>query len=94
MTDLPLQSMLTKLAEIERSGRLTGLEIEFWSGGGLPPPYYRSEQLRLTTRGGRDIMEFAKLKWDESFDPTAGAGKMALPIAARSDEHDSKAFVG
>jgi hypothetical protein len=69
MADLPLQSMLAKLAEIEHSGRLAGLEMEFWSGGGLPPPYYRSEQLRLTTRGGRDIVEFAKLKWDNSFDP-------------------------
>jgi hypothetical protein len=80
MTDLPLQSILTRLAEIERSGRLTGLEIEFWSGGGLPPPYYRSEQLRLATRGGRDIMEFAKLKWDESFDPPQLQEKWLYPL--------------
>ncbi len=80
MTDLPLQSMLTKLAETERSGRLTGLEIEFWSGGGLPPPYYRSEQLRLTTRGGRDIVEFAKLKWDQSFDPPQLQDKWLYPL--------------
>src|SRR4051794_23053923 len=35
----------TELARIEASGKLGGVEIEYYVGGGLPPPHYRSDQL-------------------------------------------------
>ena len=61
--------ILEQIAGSERTGTLDGLEIEFWKGGGLPPPDYKSDQLRLMTTGGRDVIEFASLKWDSRFDP-------------------------
>jgi hypothetical protein len=80
MSDLPIEAILARLAAAERAGRLNGLEIEFWSGGGLPPPYYRSDQLRLMTRGAQDVVEFATIKWDESFNPPQLQEKWLLPL--------------
>jgi hypothetical protein len=60
------------LARLERSaqtGRLDGLEIEYWQGGGLPPPYYRSDQFRVLTVEGRDTLELARPLWDKAFEP-------------------------
>jgi hypothetical protein len=51
---------LEALARAAATGRLHGLEIEVWHGGGQPPPYYRSDQFRLLTQGGRDIQTFAR----------------------------------
>lgn len=48
------------LARMEATGKLEGVEFEHYVGGGLPPPYYHSEQLRLIARDGRDTIEFAK----------------------------------
>lgn len=41
-------------------GRLNGVTIEYWVGGGPPPPFYRSDQFRLLTVENSDILEFAR----------------------------------
>jgi hypothetical protein len=47
------------LLTIEYTGALTnGVEIEFYVGGGLPPPYHRSEQFRLILHDGRTVFRF------------------------------------
>ena len=51
---------LADLDRLARLGRLDGVTLEYWVGGGLPPPYYRSDQSRLLTSGGRDLLEFAR----------------------------------
>jgi len=51
---------LEDLARIVQQGRLGGVTIEYWVGGGLPPPHYRSDQLRLLTFESSDILEFAR----------------------------------
>jgi hypothetical protein len=48
------------LERIERSGKLDGVEIEYYVGGGAPPPYTRNDQLRFHTHEGREVVEFAK----------------------------------
>ncbi len=48
------------LGEAEATGRLNGVVIEHFVGGGLPPPRLRSDQLRLMTRDGRDVLVFDK----------------------------------
>ena len=53
------------LRATEKSGRLDGLEIEHYVGGGLPPPHYRSDQLRLLAKDGRDTFEFATPHYEE-----------------------------
>jgi hypothetical protein len=70
------------LARLERSaqtGRLGGLEIEYWIGGGQPPPYYRSDQFRLLTVQGRDTLEFARPLWDDAFKPPQLVEKFQRP---------------
>lgn len=47
------------LARMEATGKLEGVEFEHYVGGGLPPPYYHSDQFRLLSRDGRDTIEFA-----------------------------------
>lgn len=51
---------LKALERAAATGQLNGLEIEVWHGGGQPPPYFRSDQFRLLTQGGRDIQIFAR----------------------------------
>lgn len=80
MTDSHEKIILADLLAAERTGRLDRLEIEFWKGGGLPPPYYRSDQLRLMTVGGQEVVEFAALKWDKSYDPPNLQEKWTLPL--------------
>ncbi len=48
------------LAAVEKTGRLEGMEIEYYVSGGLPPPHYRSDQFRALTREGRDLLEYAR----------------------------------
>lgn len=69
MNDATNQELQMRLERAAATGRLDGLEIEYWVGGGSPPPHYRSDQLRLQTRGGRDVAEFARPLFDASFDP-------------------------
>jgi hypothetical protein len=69
MNDSNREELRARLERAAAVGRLEGLEIEYWVGGGAPPPHHRSDQLRLLTQGGRDVVEFARPLWDESFDP-------------------------
>ena len=52
------QAALAALKKAEATGKLDGLEIEHYIGGGMPPPYYRSEQFRLYGDAGRDTLAF------------------------------------
>ena len=61
--------VLHRLLQCEQTGRLDGLEIEIWTGGGQPPPYYRSDQFRLLVSSGRDVLEFARIKFDAAYEP-------------------------
>src|SRR5689334_3028241 len=63
--------VLNRLEGVEQTGSLGGMTIEIWSGGGQPPPYYKSEQLRFMSSAGRDVLEFASLRFDSKFDPQA-----------------------
>ncbi len=76
--------VLAQLAHCERAGMLEGVEIEYWTGGGQPPPYYRSDQFRLLTSDGRDVMQFVTIKSDERYDPPNLQEKSSLP-ARNSD---------
>jgi hypothetical protein len=67
-----------RLAQVEKSGSLEGITIEIWSGGGQPPPYYRSDQLRLMPANGRDVIEFASLRFDSQFDPPSVQDKWTI----------------
>jgi hypothetical protein len=64
---------LAALKDAETSGKLNGLEIEHYVGGGLPPPHHRSEQFRLYVSDGRDTLAFvtpdftARVKQGESY---------------------------
>lgn len=53
-------SPLAELARLAERGRLDGVTIEYWVGGGLPPPLYRSDQFRLLTADNNDLLEFAR----------------------------------
>ena len=47
------------LARMEGTGKLEGVEFEHFVGGGLPPPHYVADQLRLLERDGHDAIEFS-----------------------------------
>jgi hypothetical protein len=49
-----------ELRAVEASGRTDGREIEYFVGGGGPPPLYQLDQLRVMTREGRDVIEFGE----------------------------------
>lgn len=49
----------TALSRMEATGMLENAEFEYYVGGGLPPPYTHSEQLRLLSRDGHDTIQFA-----------------------------------
>ena len=46
------------LARMEATGKLEGTRFEHYVGGGLPPPYYRSDQLMFLVWEGRDTIQF------------------------------------
>jgi len=46
-------ALIQRLQKVESTGQLEDMEIEYWIGGGLPPPYYRSDQLRFLVLEGR-----------------------------------------
>jgi hypothetical protein len=52
------------LAQAQETGRLDGAGVEYFVGGGLPPPYYRLDSLRVMTREGRDIIQLDVPNWD------------------------------
>lgn len=79
MSQPTVDSLIATLEERARTGQLGGIEIEYWVGGGLPPPYYRSEQLRLLTVDGQDTLELAILRFDERYDPPSLVEKWQLP---------------
>jgi hypothetical protein len=80
----------TRLEASQQSGHLGDLEIEFWRGGGQPPPYYRSEQLRLFEADRKPVLELAVLKWDEAYNPPNLQEKWRMPLA----EEQIKEVVG
>ncbi len=75
------QVITGQLVRVEKTGVLDGLSLELWRGGGLPPPYYRSDQLRFLSVGGRDVVEFASLKFDSRYDPPGVQDKWTIPAA-------------
>ena len=62
-------SVRARIDRSAQSGRMEGMEFEYWIGGGQPPPYYRSDQLRLLDSGAGDLLVFARPYWDSAFDP-------------------------
>src|SRR4051812_44593663 len=61
--------LMGRLGESESSGALDGLEIEYWTGGGLPPPRYVSHQFRLLQKNEGDTLRFARPRFDAAFQP-------------------------
>jgi len=82
MAKTTTEFMREKLEGIQRTGRLAGLEIEYWKGGGLPPPHYVSEQLRLMSVDGQQSIVFSTVKFDSKFDPPDLHEKWTLNLSA------------
>ncbi len=53
-----MDETLAAITRAATTGKLDGMEIEHYIGGGLPPPHYRSEQFRLFVDHGRDTLAF------------------------------------
>lgn len=49
--------LVAQLQSAEATGRLDDLELEYWIGGGLPPPHHRSDQLRFLLLDGKPTIE-------------------------------------
>lgn len=58
-------ALLARLETAEKTGQLQDLEVEYWIGGGAPPPYSRSDQLRFMVAEGKGVMELNKQTFDE-----------------------------
>ena len=58
-----------KLALAATTGRADGLTIEYWIGGGQPPPYYRSEQLLVTSHDDRLTITQAVMRFPPRLAP-------------------------
>ena len=58
-----------KLALAAKTGRADGLTIEYWIGGGQPPPYYRSEQLLVTSHDDRLTIDLAIMRFHPRLTP-------------------------
>jgi hypothetical protein len=56
------------LARCEATGKLDGVLIEYYVGGGLPPPMTRADQFLLVSREGRDVMEYSRPNFDPKYD--------------------------
>jgi hypothetical protein len=61
--------VLPKLKVASKDGRLDGLQLAYWVGGGQPPPYYRSEQFRVFSTPTSAQMEFSLLRFDSKLTP-------------------------
>lgn len=84
MTTDDEKTCLEALRTAETTGELQGLEIEVWTGGGQPPPYYRSDQFRLLSGGGRDTIQFARPLYYPGREPSTLIEKFMMD--ARPDE--------
>jgi hypothetical protein len=82
--------VLARLTQAARDGKLDGLQIESWVGGGQPPPFYRSEQFRLLLKDGRSLMEFAVLRFPDALTPKEVTEKHTLA----ADPADVRAVAG
>jgi hypothetical protein len=58
------------LNEIERSGSVGANQLEYYVGGGQPPPYYRSDQFRAYRLGSQEILELSQVVWDQRYTPS------------------------
>ena len=76
------QTIREHLLRLEKTSVLGGLSLELWRGGGQPPPYYKSDQLRFLPVGGRDVIEFASLRFDSHYDPASVQDKWTITAAA------------
>lgn len=56
------------LARCEASGKLDGVRMEYYVGGGLPPPLGRSDQFMITTREGRAWLIYSRPSFDPQYD--------------------------
>jgi hypothetical protein len=79
MSQPEAEILADRLRRCEATGRLDGLEIECWTGGGHPPPFYRSEQFRLLTVAGAAMMEIATVAYAPAFEPKDLILKFQLP---------------
>lgn len=70
---------LAEFARVAEHGRLDGVTIEYWVGGGPPPPLYRSDQFRLLTVENRDTIEFARPYRDPKAEREGLIEKFQLP---------------
>src|ERR1051326_6129638 len=62
---------LTKaLKQTAASGNLDDMEFEYWTGGGLPPPYYVSKQLRIRSLQGQATLVSDEAKYDKKYNPS------------------------
>jgi hypothetical protein len=77
-------TLLEVLGTVEKRGELQGLELEVWTGGGEPPPHYRSDQFRLLSWNGRDTIQFARPLYYPGREPSALIEKFLMP--AKPDE--------
>jgi hypothetical protein len=62
-------NVVAALDRVEKTGQLDGVSIEYWIGGGLPPPYYRSDQFRLFQDAGEAVIQFVRRRHDENVKP-------------------------
>lgn len=70
------------LQAVEASGTLGGVVVEYWFGGGQPPPYYRSDQLRLFRGEEGDMAQFATLAYAPFFEPPSVVARFRIPASA------------
>jgi len=77
--DRPGPPPLPEIARLAGQGRLDGVTIEYWVGGGAPPPFYRSGQFRLITVEKSDVLEFARPYHDPATKREGLIEKFQLP---------------
>lgn len=71
--------LLGRLEAAERTGQLDDLEIEYWVGGGLPPPHHRSDQLRMMPVDGEPTTEVFQATFDRDR-PDVGYIEYRMPL--------------
>lgn len=74
----PEEVVIAKLKHVTDNGQIDDLRFEYWVGGGQPPPYYRSEQLRLFAVSGVVQFEFAILRFDSKLPPDGATEKWTM----------------
>lgn len=72
--------LLSRLVVAERTGQLDDLEVEYWVGGGLPPPHHRSAQLRMMPVDGKPTTQVFEATFDERR-PEVGYIEYRMPLA-------------